>query len=61
MVVSGASGDDGVIFSGLATLVLLTGVFGGAVLGGLPGGMLLVVFTNWGGVMLCTDEEARDW
>jgi hypothetical protein len=39
----------------------LAGVFGGAVLGVLPGGSLLDILTACGGVMLCTDEEAEDW
>ena len=64
MVTSGLVGEDGVTFAALAALVLLAGVFGGAVIGVLPGVSLLDVLTACGGVMwvmLCTDEEAEDW
>ena len=63
MMTSGLVREDGVTFAALAALVLLAGVFGGAVLGVLAGFSLLDILTACGGimgVMLCTDEEAED-
>lgn len=54
-----ALSDAGVTFTGLELLklVLVCGVFGGAVLGDLAVGSLLELPAKKGGVMLSTDEE----